>query len=343
MKKITSALLLCLLAIFAAPKGASAQGPQKLIPINYGGPSAGYFTLYVADELGLFKKHGLDPKFFWFNSGAPLLAALKSRSIDVITTGLATVFALDQKIPLTIIFWELDNAQGEGLAVSSDSKVKSYKDLAQARAIGAATGTCAQVNVALIARKLGIEYNSLNVVNIAPPLYTNAFKGGAIDAALGWAPHSLMLEDAGYKIINWDPDYGGVCPSVTSVRSDFLAQNPDVGYRLALVNKEVREIIAKNPQLAIDSLKKTLSLPDDLAKKFYEKHCCGKLPTFEEQLSPTSPYSLTAKDGGLTKQLFTAGEMLHATGTIRNPLSMESIHKSIDPSYIQKVVQEGKT
>ena len=41
---------------------------------------------------------GLEPNFY-FSRPAPLLAGLKSKSLDVITTGLATVFALGQNVP----------------------------------------------------------------------------------------------------------------------------------------------------------------------------------------------------------------------------------------------------
>jgi len=78
-----------LVASVLLSNGARADGPLE---INIGGPSAGYYTLYVAQELGLFEKQGLIPKFYWFTSGAPLLAGLKSKSIDVTTTGLSTVF-----------------------------------------------------------------------------------------------------------------------------------------------------------------------------------------------------------------------------------------------------------
>ena len=211
----------------------------------------------------------------------------------------------------------MDNGAGDAFVVPNDSPIKSYNDLGKAKAIGAATGTCAQVNLGVVAKKVGLKISDLNVINIAPPLYENAFKGGSIDAAFGWAPYSLMLAADGYRVVNWDADYGGVCPSTTAVRTDFLEAHPDSGYKLALVNQEVREMISKNPELAIKSLMANLSLSEPLAKSFYERH--AKLPTFEEQLSHDSPYSLTSRNGGLARQLFIAGEMFYETGTIRSP------------------------
>jgi ABC-type nitrate/sulfonate/bicarbonate transport system substrate-binding protein len=67
---------------------ASAQAQQPL-KFNYGAPTGDYYVLYTARDAGLFEKNGLEPNFFLFPSGAPLLAGLKSESLDVITTGLA--------------------------------------------------------------------------------------------------------------------------------------------------------------------------------------------------------------------------------------------------------------
>ncbi len=328
----------CITALFAAAVAttALAQAPagQKLIKVNLGGPSAGYWNTYVAQDLGLYQKHGLDPTFYWFTSGAPLLAALKSGSIDAVITGLATVFALGQNIPLKILFWELDNGAAEGLLVAEGSPVRSYKDIAKAKAIGVAAGTCSQVALALMAKKAGVDYKTLNTINLAPPLFANAFTGKSIDAAAGWAPWSI-LPTPGVKVVSWDSDYGGVCPSVIAVRPAYLTENADIGQRLLAVQEEAKELVRKNPKIAIDSLQKQLKISEPVAKAFYERHCCDKMPTIAQQLDPASPFSLVAPRGGLAQQLFIASEVLYETGTIPAPLSWDAINASIDSSVLK--------
>src|SRR6185437_2647834 len=78
-------------AVLAFSTTVSAQGAEQSKPLkfNWGLPTADYYALYVAKDQGLFKEAGLAPEFFFFPSGAPLLAGLKSESLDVITTGLA--------------------------------------------------------------------------------------------------------------------------------------------------------------------------------------------------------------------------------------------------------------
>ena len=333
------------LGVVGAAQAQDKPKPGALLKFNYGAPTADYFALYVAKDQGMFQQHGLDPQFFWFTSGAPLLAGLKSESLDVITTGLATIFALGQGIPLKLLFWELDHASSEGLVVHPKSGIQSYREIAKAKAIGAPSGTCAQISLTLLAKKVGIQYKSLNVINIAPPLYANAFLSGSLDAGIAWSPWAQALAESGYRVVNYDPDYtpdNGICPGLTGARPKFLKANPDVGLKLVQVRAKAMEAIAKNPQLAIDALVKYLSILPSVAKAAYERECCSRMPTFEQQLDPSTPYSMTSKDGGLARKLHIAGQMLHEAGSIPAPLSWEVINEAIDPTYIRQFLERGK-
>lgn len=349
MKKNLSriAIAICNLAVTAIVSLGSAHAatPSTMIKFNWGLPTADYYALYVAKDLHLYKEEGLQPNFYFFPSGAPLLAGLKSESLDVITTGLATVFALGQNIPLKLIYWDLDHSAAEGLVVDPKSGIKSYKDIAKAKAIGAPSGTCAQVSVALIAKELKIKYSSLNVINIAPPLYANAFKSNSLQAAIAWSPYSSMLQHSGYPVVNWASDYspdGGVCPGLTSVRSKFLAQHPDFGLKLVRVYAKAMDKIRKDPKLGISTLAKYLKISPEVAKLVYEREF-PRIPTLQQQADPSSPYSLTATDAGLAKKLLIASQALASVGTIPTALTPETVSKSIDPTPIQRYLKgEGK-
>ena len=330
-------------AIAAVPGAAHAQTPP--LKFNWGAPTADYATLYVAIDQGLFKEVGLDPQFFFFPTGAPLLAGLKNGSIDVFSTGLATVFALGQKIPLTFIGWETDTAAGAGLVVPAQSPVKDFRDLAQAKAIGVAPGTCAQVALGLLARKVGVPVNKFATVNVPPPLFANALKSGAIDAGFGWAPYPQTLQSQGYKVVSWDPEFtpdGGVCPSLYGARPQFLKEHPAVGLKLVQVRAKAQRLIAANPQLAIDSLARRLSLSEDVARAVYQRISGSASPTLAQEVTPGTRWSLVDAEGGLARKLFIAGEVLHEAGSIPAPLTWAQIQASIDPSYIKQYLAQAK-
>jgi ABC-type nitrate/sulfonate/bicarbonate transport system substrate-binding protein len=323
---------------------ARAQGGPP-IEFNYGIPNADHVTVFVAQELGLFEKAGLKPKFFTFTSGAPLLAGLKSESLDVVTAGLALTFALGQDIPLKFLFWEANNAAAEGLVVDPKSGIKSYRDIARAGKIGAAVGTCAQVSLYLMAKKAGVDWNKLNVVNIPAPLFRNSFLSHSIDAGVAWPPFSLQLQSEGFPVASFDEDYtpeGGVCPGLTAARPDFLKQHPEVGVKLVQVEAMARAALAKNPQLGVDAFVKRLGVTPEVAKATLARECCGRVPSFEAQADPKSPYSMTSKDGGLAGKLLLASEVLHATKAIPETIPLAKIQAAIDPTYLLEYLKQNR-
>ncbi|MGQ0652269.1 MAG: ABC transporter substrate-binding protein [Betaproteobacteria bacterium] len=308
------------------------------LEFNYGVPTADHVTVFVAQELDLFAKVGLKPKFFYYQSGVPLLAGLRSESLHVVTAGLGLALALNQGIALKILFWQTNNAANEGLVVDPMSEVKSYRDIGKAKKIGAATGTSAHVALFLMARKVGIEYDRLNVINIPAPLFRNAFKSHSIDAGVAWPPYSLKLQSEGYPVASFDEEYtppGGVCPGLTALRPAFLEQHPEIGLKLVQVEALAREALARNPQVGIDALAKRLDLSPGVAKTILERRAGGRVPEFADQVDPSSPYSMTSKDG-LVGKLMLASEVLCATQVIASPISAGAIQDAIDPSYIRE-------
>jgi NitT/TauT family transport system substrate-binding protein len=341
--RAASAMAVTLLVGAALLLGAKASRAADLLEFNYGIPNANHATVFVAQDLGLFEKVGLKPKFFIFQSGAPLLASLKSESLDVVTAGLAVVFALGQNIPIKFIFWEANSAVSEGLVADPKSGIKSYKDIGKAKKIAAATGTCAQVSLYMMAKKVGMDYGKLDVVNIPAPLFRNSFISGSIDAGVAWPPFSLQLQSEGYPVVAYDEEYtppGGLCPGLTGVRPNYLKQHPEIGLKLVQVEAMAREEIRKNPQVAIDAYIKRQQLAPAVAKATVERECCDRgIPSFAQQVDPKSPFSMTAKDGGLAEKLRIASEALHAMKAIPEPIPFTAIQDSVDPTYLQQYLK----
>ena len=338
LKKVATSIAVCVSLLLSH----AARAADALLEFNYGIPNANHATVFVAQDLGLFEKVGLKPKFYIFQSGAPLLAGLKSESLDVVTAGLALALALSQNIPLKFIFWEANSAVSEGLVVDPKSGIKSYRDLGKAKKIGAATGTCAQVSLYMMAKKVGIDYAKLDVVNIPAPLFRNSFMSGSMDAGVAWPPFSLQLQSEGYPVVSFDEEYtppGGLCPGLTAVRPAYLKQHPEIGLKLVQVEALAREAIAKNPQVAIDAYIKRQQLAPEVAKATVDRECCDRgIPSFALQVDPKSPYSMTSKDG-LAAKLNLAIEALYAMKAISEPIPLAVIQESVDPTYLREYMK----
>ena len=331
------------IAGWIAAHNASAQAPATPLEFNYGYTTADHVNLYVAQDLNLFEKAGLKPKFFTFPSGAPMLAALKSESVDVLTAGLGFAFALGQKIPLTMLFWNSNDSSGEGLVVDAKSGIKSFNDIGKASKIGVASGTCAQVALFLMAKKVGVDFAKLNTVNIPAPLFRNSFLSNSIDAGIAWTPYSVQLDAEGYKVVSWDSEYtppGGLCPRTTAARPAFLKSHPELGIKLLQVDAMATEAVTKNPQIAIDALVKRMSLTPAVAKASIER-IYNQRPSYAQQLDPASPYSMTAKDGGLAAKYLQATQVLYEIKSIPEPVPLSVIQGAIDATSLKQFVASG--
>lgn len=336
---LKAAVVACLATALSGPMAAVAQTDDTAIPINIGLPVSNYWPAYVARDLGLFEKAGLKPNYYSFNTGAPLIAGMKSGSLDVVWTGLATLFMLGQGVPLTYIYTPLDSSSQEGMVVNPATGIESYKDLAKARNIGTATATCGHIATVLAAEKAGVPLSDLQISNLNPELLRPAFDQGQIDVAFVWGPWNLQLQQAGYPIVNWDADYdGAVCATNVAVRPTFLQEHPKVGCRLVKVQALTLAAVKDNPELGISALQKELNLTPEIAKQTFETLA---IPSLEEQVEDDSAWSLTSQDGGLAGKLHRAAEALYKVQVFRERLSIDQIRDSIDSRYVKEFLTSG--
>src|SRR5262249_54287850 len=155
-------------------------------------------------------------------------------------------------------------------------------------------------------------------------------------------PYSLQLQSEGFPIVNFDEDYlepGGVCPGLTGVRPAFLSMHPEIGVKLIEVEARAREAIIQNPKVGIDSFVKHLSLSAEVARATLDRECCGRVPSFNDQLDPSTPYSMTSKETGLAGKLFLASQVLYATKAVPQPIPLSTIQASIDASYLEQYLK----
>ena len=181
------------------PAAAQSTSP-KLIPINIGLPISNYWPAYIARELKLFEQVGLEPKFYMFQSGAPLIAGMKSGSLDVAWTGLATLFMLGQDIPLKFILVPLDSSSQMALVVNPATGINSFRDIAKAKNIGAPTATCAEVSMVLAAKAAGVPRASIQGFNLAPNLLLTALKSPNCASAIAWPSTKFLQSGKGGSV-----------------------------------------------------------------------------------------------------------------------------------------------
>src|SRR5262249_16739831 len=144
---------------------------------------------------------------------------------------------------------------------------------------------------------------------------------------------------AGYKIVNWDKDFmkdGGVCATTVAIRPQFLSANPSVGCKLIKVQALALQAARKDPEHAIRTMQEAFNIPHEIAKETYETLT---IPSNESQLESNPPWTLANKSAGLTEKLFVAGEALHETRAIPQPIARDTVASAVDDKYIREFLQ----
>lgn len=318
--------------------GDGEPGAAELTEVRIGVPLHDVWPVYVAETEGFFEEVGLDVEIFNFTSGAPLIAGLEGRSLDVIVTGLAVVPAISRGIELEFIMWEFDNTTTGGLNVDPDSGITDFSQLAKAKAIAAFPNTCSEVAATIAAEEAGLDYEELPIKEVEPSLHSAAFRAGDIDAGFAWSPHTFANDEAGFPLVNHGIEFNDVCPSTWSARPEFLEQHPNVALKLVEARALAMEAVEGNPQLAAFELAARLEVAPAIVERTLET---GHWPTFEEQVDPDSRWSLDTRIG-LAGQLHKAAEALFKAGALQESIPYETFADAVNPQYVEEFVTESQ-
>ncbi|AOB31445.1 ABC transporter substrate-binding protein [Bordetella sp. H567] len=238
--------------------GVFAQ-PARKIKVGYLHTLAVDGQLWLADNMGLWKKSGLDPEFIQFQTGLELFQAMSGGSIDVLSTGavMSNFPARGQGKVFLINDVEFATAQ---LWVHPDMGVNSLADL-RGKKISTTTGTTAHVFLDKALRANGIDpKKDVQIVNQRMQDATSAFISKAVPAVALWVPFNIavrsrvpsakMLVDASA----YYPDAAIV--GGWAARNDFYANSKDVLTRIIQTWVQANDYLVAHPDEALDLLQK---------------------------------------------------------------------------------------
>lgn len=199
--------------------GKASATSDAIIPVNIG------------DELGIFKKHGLDLKIIDFGGGSKMAQALAAGSIDI-GDGAGTEMAFVAKgAPMLAVCESTGPAPFLGIGVPWDSPIKKLEDL-KGKIIGVSSpGSFSDWSGHQLARKFGWGENGVTTVAIgggAAPA-SAAFRTHQVDAAIGGTSQFLAFEETkGGRLLAPVSSYeGNVASGVLFASNLLIASNPD--------------------------------------------------------------------------------------------------------------------
>lgn len=164
--------------------GKAAPDADSIIPVN------------VGDELGLFKKHGLDLKIVNFNGGSKMATAMAAGSLDIGVSAGAEMALVAKGVPMTAICDAADPLPFVGIGVAYDSPIHSIAELKGKKIGFSSAGSLTDWLVKELVRKEGWAPDAVTGVAIGNSTgnIVSAFRAHLIDADVGDTSRFLDME-----------------------------------------------------------------------------------------------------------------------------------------------------
>ncbi|MBP0608568.1 MULTISPECIES: taurine ABC transporter substrate-binding protein [Burkholderia] len=287
------------------------------------------------------KATGYKVRFRKLDSGADVIRALASGSVQLGEAGSSPIAAgLSQGLDISL-FWVLDNINdAEALVARNGSGVTSVAGL-KGKKIGVPFVSTSHFHTLVALQAARVNPNDVKIVNLRPPEVAAAWARGDIDATYIWDPVLAKVKQSGTVLTTSGQvakESGKSTFDGFVVSRKFARENPEFVARfvkvLAAADADYRAHAAAwkvgSPQVAAVakvSGANAQDVPASLALYAF--------PTAAEQASPT--WLGGGAQSGAAKSLAATAAFLKSQGTIQTVLADYSA--GVDPQFVQKAAR----
>lgn len=298
-------------ATIGAP--AIAQAREK-IRVGYLHTLAVDGQMWLADHLGAYQKHGLEPEFKLFQTGLEIFQAMIGGSLDVLSTGavISNFPARGQGKMFLANAVEFATAQ---LWVREDQGIKSIADL-KGKRVATTAGTTAHVFLDTALKANGLKASDIELLNQRMPDAVTSFISGAVPAVALWVPFNITVRDKvpqAKKLVDASAFYpDAAIMSGWATTADYHAKNRETLVRLIKAWTEGNEYLTGKTDEALEVLQ-TKHYPQVPLADFKQQYAAQK--SF-----PIAEWRKLYDEGTVTKWLQQVTDFFASTGNIQNPV-----------------------
>lgn len=255
-----------------------------------------------------------------FNSGAEVINALASGSVDIADLGsspLATAATRQLPIQTFLIASQIEGA--EALVVRNQSNIQQPKDLI-GKKIATPFVSTSHYSLLGALKHWNIAPTDVKLINLNPSEINAAWQRGDIDAAFVWSPALAEIKKTGHVLTDAKEvgTWGAPTFEVWVVRNDFAKDNPDVVKAFADVTlksyadyRQQKQNWTANSKPVKEIAQLTGVKPEDIPTLLTG----ANFPIRTEQLSPT------LLGGGTVKAISKTADFLKQQGLVGQALS----------------------
>jgi NitT/TauT family transport system substrate-binding protein len=255
--------------LLAACGSAAAPSPAPLthVKVGFTSKSTGGLWIYVGRDLGIFRKHGLDPEIVIGQSEA-LVTGLNQGDMEFMGTLPSAAQGAEKGLPIRSVFVAKDHPEYLLIGDNGISQVSQLK----AKQLAGSVAT--QLPTLMMKRLLemdGLAFSDYTVVPVSNDSARTALvENHRVAAGILGISQSLPLMDAGHPMIdstltkvNW-PSNG------LSVTLDTLTKRRDLVQRAVDAAIESTKVAAEDKERTVGVLVKDFQLSDEQAGRLFD-------------------------------------------------------------------------
>lgn len=327
----------CWFAVILLPFVAAIAHAQERVRLGLSSVSATSGSIWVAEEKGLFKKHGIDAEVIVIGGGAArVVSSLISGEIQFSVGGGDAVIRADLRGADGVLVASPMKTGLQRLMVRPE--IKSPADLKGKTIAITRFGSASHWVLQLFLRKWGMRTDEIKMLQLgSSPAMFASLENNAVEGAVFTIPTFFLAEERGYRILAdpVDMEIYYLQNSVDSTRS-YIKRNRDQALRVIKALCEGLAYFRKNKKESIEIMQKKLRIQSAQERdvKYLELSYNLLVDKFYNRVPYATPKAVE------TTLEFVAAEEPKARGADPKQFMDESLVREVDASGFIKSLYE---
>lgn len=212
------------------------------------------FSVYVAHELGLFKKHGIDTEPKWYPSGAPIVQSAAAGQWDMTFLGAPPAVLGGPTLGLKTVGMIVEEADIHQLIGRPElvAKIKADPKALKGAKIFVTTLSTGHFMTEGCLKHFGLTQNDVQIIPSEQAATLSAFVAGQGDLAQAWPPASTTLRIRGNQVLCDGPMDKQSIPSVWVAHPKFHQEKPHLVKKWIAANIEAVAWMKADPARTLE-------------------------------------------------------------------------------------------
>src|ERR1051325_6787573 len=253
---------------------SSLAAAQKLTPVRvaYSALSAGIGALWLTDDAGIFRKHGLESHLIYIRGGTTAVQGLLAGEIQFGHLSPAPLMAAWAQG--ADVVWIGTTTSQMVFTLFTDSSITKAADL-KGKKIGITRiGSASDLALRAALDHFGLNPRDVTMISMGGiPDILAAMRSGAVNAGILSPPTSTAARDSGYRPLLHIPDLGKEFTfSGIAAKRSFIQAQPEIAKAFMAALTEGVRVYREDGRTALRVLRKYMRVEDRILQGGYKEY-----------------------------------------------------------------------